>query len=127
MNRCTTDSACVQTSRAPRATFRPAVDIIDTPDAVLVHADVPGARPETIDLRVEDSVLHLRAGVPTPDQTPGRVVAREFGVGDYQRSLRLGPAVDAAGITADLKNGVLTLRLPKTSAGRSRTIPVSAN
>ncbi len=104
--------------------FCPEVDIYETGDEYVLTADVPGARPDTIDLNVENGVLTLRAGAP--DRTPGesRTVLREYGVGAYERTFRIGEGIDTERIGAELKNGVLTLRLPKAETTRSRKIEV---
>ena len=116
----------VEARTAERATtvFRPEVDIYETGDEYVLTADVPGARPDTIDLNVENGVLTLRAGVP--ERTPGeaRTILREYGVGAYERSFRIGEGIDTERIAAELKNGVLTLRLPKAETTRSRKIAV---
>ena len=106
------------------ATFRPDVDIYETGDEYVVTADVPGAKPETIDLNVENGVLTLRAAVTERGPEGARPVAREYGVGAYERSFRIGEGIDTARIGAELRHGVLTLRLPKAETTRSRKITV---
>jgi HSP20 family molecular chaperone IbpA len=114
----------VQAPAEQTTTFRPEVDIYETGDSYIVTADVPGARPETIDLNVENGVLTLRAGVAERTTDASRTILREYAVGGYERSFRIGEGIDAERIDAELKNGVLTLRLPKAETTRSRKIAV---
>jgi HSP20 family molecular chaperone IbpA len=111
------------TSRVAPATFRPDVDIAETPEAFVITADVPGAKAEGVDVRVERGVLTLRAEVQ-PRERGGRALLREYGVGSYERTFRVGDGIDAEAISAVLKDGVLTLTLPKARSVRPRSIKV---
>jgi HSP20 family protein len=129
---CNTNCGCTtaaetttQTATQPTHTYRPEIDIRETAEEFLVIADVPGATPESIDLTVDQGVLTLRAGVQPRDPTGSRRVVREYGVGSYERSFRIGEGVDAEKIAAELKDGVLTLRLPKSETTRARKIKVA--
>lgn len=108
------------------ATFVPGVDIVELPDAFLLYADVPGATADQIDVQYERGQLTLTAAV-TPRQAPStRFLLREYSVGDYVRSFQIGEGIDPNLIEANIVNGVLTLRLPKTQAARIRKIEVKA-
>jgi len=116
------------TPPAPAATepglmFQPNVDICDLGAEVLLVCDVPGAQPDGIDVTFEDGVLAVQAAVP-PRDLPGTVLRREYGVGDYRRSFRLGEGFDASLITADYRRGVLTIRVPRLAAVRPRKVAV---
>ena len=111
--------------KAARATFRPNVDITDFGTEVVIHADLPGGRRDGIDLTFEDGVLSLAADV-RPRDLPGTVIRREYGVGDYRRSFRLGEGFDASRITADYRDGVLTMKVPRLEAVLPRKISVTA-
>jgi len=115
-------SAC---TTARRAAFRPAVDIAEGEGEFVIVADVPGATAETLDLTVDQGVLTLRAPVAARSQAGACLVA-EYGVGDYERSFRLGEDIDVAKISAELKDGVLTLRLPKAESAKPRKISIRA-
>ena len=106
-------------------TYRPNVDVIDRGADVLVVADVPGARPDGIDVTFEDGVLSLDARVPGRD-LPGRAIRQEYGIGDYRRSFRLGDDFDASQIAAECRDGVLTIRVPRLAAVRPRKVQVRA-
>ena len=104
--------------------FQPAVDVCDRGAEVTIVADVPGARPDGIDVSFDDGVLTVHATVALRP-LPGREVAREYGIGDYRRAFRLGEGFDASQITAECRAGVLTVRVPRLAAVRPRKIEVS--
>jgi HSP20 family protein len=110
-------------SPGPHGCFQPAVDVCDCGAEVLLVADIPGARPDGIDVTFEDGVLSLQAAVPARD-LPGRNVRTEYGIGDYRRSFRLGDGFDATLITADYRHGVLSIRIPRLAAVRPRKVEV---
>lgn len=106
--------------------FLPQVDILENRDELLLIADVPGATSEHIDIRYEDGELTIHARVePRTTEEPERFVWREYGVGDYHRVFELGEAIDNTKIHAEVKNGVLTVHLPKTEAIKPRKIAVT--
>ena len=107
--------------------YRPNVDILEEANDLLVVADVPGAKSDSIDVKFEDGILELHAVVPPRDDGHSDCLLREYDVGDYYRSFRVSEAIDAAKISATYADGVLTLRLPKAEAMKPRKIAVSAN
>lgn len=113
-------------STRPVTIIRPEVDVVETEQELLLLADVPGARAEDIDVRFERGVLTLRARVASHDDTRARPLAREFTTGDYQRTFQVGEAIDASGIDAETRDGVLIVHLPKVEAARPRRIEVRA-
>ncbi len=104
--------------------YRPAVDILETADELTVLADVPGAKPESIDVRFEDGALTIHAQVPLRRDEDAEYLLHEYAVGDFWRTFRVSEAVDAAKITAEYAEGVLTLHLPKAETLRPRKISV---
>jgi HSP20 family molecular chaperone IbpA len=116
-------TTAARTEAAPDLTFQPTVDICDRGAEVLLVCDVPGARPDGIDVTFEDGVLAVQAAVP-PRELPGSALRREYGVGNYRRSFRLGEGFDASLITADDRRGVLTIRVPRLAAVRPRKVAV---
>jgi HSP20 family protein len=104
-------------------TYQPDVDICDYGADVTITADVPGARPDGIDVAFDDGVLTVHAAVPCR-QLPGRPVRQEYGVGGYRRSFRIGEGFDASQISAEYRRGVLTIRVPRLAAVRPRKIAV---
>jgi len=109
--------------QAAGLTYQPHVDVQDLGTEILLVADVPGARPDGLDVSFEDGVLTVHAAVAARE-LPGRCVRQEYGVGDYRRSFRLGDGFDASLITAEYRRGVLTIRVPRLAAVRPRKIAV---
>jgi HSP20 family protein len=105
--------------------YRPDVDILELADELIVNADVPGARAEDIDIHFEDGSLTIYAKVV---QRPlgGTVLLREFGVGDFRRTFRVNEQIDPSRISAQYRDGVLTLHLPKAEKARPRKIQVQS-
>jgi len=110
-----------------RPTFRPRVDIYETDEGLVLVADVPGARREGLDLTLEKRVLTLRARVEDHALEGMSPLYREYQVGDYERSFQFSGDFDAENISAHLKDGVLTLRVPKAPQAQARKIEVRAS
>jgi HSP20 family protein len=106
--------------------YRPNVDIIEQADELLVLADVPGARGEQIDVDFEEGNLSIHAQVKPRQDEGTEYLVREYGVGDYFRTFRISEAIDAAKITAEYADGVLTLHLPKAESTKPRKIEVKS-
>jgi HSP20 family molecular chaperone IbpA len=111
------------TEAVPTTTFAPRVDIFEADTAYFVYADLPGALPYDIDLHYEQGELFLRGKVQ-PRPGGGRVVFREYDVGDFARVFQVHESIDASRIDADYKNGVLTVRLPKVEAAKPKQVPI---
>jgi HSP20 family protein len=118
--------ALQEESTRPGPVFRPDVDILEQSDAFVVYADLPGADESTVQVRLEKGTLHLDAAPAAPPEAGWSLLHGEYRVGGYHREFRISEHVDAAGVTAHLRNGVLELRLPKSAPARTRTIPVQA-
>lgn len=103
--------------------FEPAVDIFESEEALTVRADIPGAEAGSIETELRDNLLTLTARVK-PLEDRWRPLHREYAVGHYVRQFRLGQQIDQGKISAQLKDGVLTLTLPKADHARSRRIQV---
>jgi HSP20 family protein len=104
--------------------FRPPVDVVELDDRYELRADVPGCRPEDVDVRFERGLLSIHAKVaPRRALQPGD----EYLVGDWQLGLQFGEAVDADRIEAACERGVLTVTLGKAVAAQRRRIDVRAN
>jgi len=107
-----------------RKVFVPKVDIIETGDAMVMYADIPGADEKTVDVTLEKSVLTIR-GTIAPQEFAGRSIAyAEYDVGDYERSFTVSDEVDRDRIEAVVKNGVLKLVLRKIPQIEAKKITV---
>lgn len=103
--------------------YVPLVDIYESQDALILEADMPGVAPENISIDVRDNQLTLR-GTVNQEETKERVLLSEYGVGDYFRQFTLGRAIDQSKIEANVKDGVLSLTLPKADITKPRKITV---
>ena len=105
--------------------FRPDVDILEEPEAFVIHADMPGASEETVDIQLEKGLLTLHAQLAeTPSDV--RPLYAEYRNGGYFREFRLSEDIDPGAVSARMRDGVLELRLPKSAAKRPRRITVQA-
>ncbi len=100
----------------------PPVDIYETDDALMVVADLPGVDKDEVDVRVEDSVLTIKG--KSDYAQPANLVLGEFNLQGYYRQFQLSDEVDQDKISAESKNGVLTIRLPKAEKSKPRQIKV---
>ena len=104
----------------------PRMDISEDDHAFRITAEMPGARPEDVEVIFEDDVLTIRAERTQERETNRRnyhLVERSVGV--FQRSLRLPAPVDPGKVQASFDNGVLTITIPKDgSQARSRRVQV---
>jgi HSP20 family protein len=104
--------------------FTPRVDICETENELTLYAEVPGVRPEDVELHYEKGELVLHARV-RPRHVQQTALLQEYEEGDFYRSFAIHESIDAARISAEGKNGVLTVHLPKAEAVRPRQIKVS--
>jgi len=104
-------------------TFTPRVDIIETPEELLLYADMPGVKSEDVDVRFENGELIIH-GKCNPRYQPANFLRSEFEVGEFYRVFTLNESINAEKIAAELKQGVLTVHLPKSEAVKPRKITV---
>lgn len=116
-------------SRVPEQTrpgrvYSPAVDIFETDAAITVLADMPGVKPEQLDIDLRDSVLTLKGRVASPATASESDVLREYEAGTFFRQFTLSETIDQGKIDAHLSDGVLRLELPKVERAKPRQITV---
>jgi HSP20 family protein len=105
-------------------TWSPAVDLYDTAEELIVVAEVPGVEPSSIDLALTDNVLSLRGVKQAANLPEPQLQVRERRFGAFHRALTLPGDVDFDKVRATANQGVLTVRLPKRIAAKSRSIPI---
>jgi HSP20 family molecular chaperone IbpA len=110
----------------PVETVTPLIDIHEGPDGLILEADLPGVAEDNLNIQLEDNVLTLHARVPSPFPEGARVLHEEYRVSDFYRSFILSDEVERDKISADLKNGVLRLTLPKAERARTRRIEIKS-
>ena len=109
-------------TRSQEQYVMPPVDIYETQDGLVVKADLPGVARDSMDLRVENNLLTIRA--KAAHVAPGEPIYREYGLVNFFRQFELNERVDQSKISAELNHGVLTLNLPKAEEAKPRKIDV---
>lgn len=104
----------------------PPVDVTEDEAGITLLADLPGASRETLSIRVDGDTLTIEAPLALDTPQGMEAVYAEVRAGRYQRSFTLSRELDSGNIEAALKDGVLTLRLPKQEQARPRRIEVRA-
>jgi HSP20 family protein len=105
--------------------FEPRVDIAEVDDNLRLYVDLPGVKPEDVDVRFENREMRIRGRV-TPGAAKPQFLLQEYGVGDYYRAFAVTDDIDGEKIRADLADGVLTVHLPKAEALKQKRITVNA-
>jgi HSP20 family molecular chaperone IbpA len=108
-----------------RLLFTPPIDIYETPEGLVLYADLPGVTADSLDLQVQDKRLMLYGRVRQRDAAGARVLHQEYQTGDFLRSFILSDEVDHERIQAKLNNGVLRVELPRAARAKPRRIDVS--
>lgn len=111
-------------STVPARRFVPVTDIFETNDALNVILEMPGVDKESVDVRVENDVLTIEGQVDFTKYQGLTALYTEYNVGNYARSFELSSKIDQQRITADLKDGVIALILPKAERAKPRKIMV---
>jgi len=106
--------------------YSPAVDIFETDEAITLLADLPGVDKDQLDINVEERQLTITGLVKEPEEHL-QTMYTEYGIGGYTRSFKLGDTIDRSKINASLKDGVLTLILPKADRLKPRKIEIATS
>jgi HSP20 family protein len=104
--------------------FRPATDLYETPEGLVLRMEIPGAVREElgIDLAGQELIVRGRRR-PLPPANVSRVLHYEISYGSFERSFHIPMAIDPEGVRARYEQGILEVRLPRQHP-RSRRIPV---
>ncbi len=105
--------------------IRPAVDIWETEEGLKLVADLPGVDKSGLSVDIDQGILTIegKAG----ENRRGDAIFREFELASYYRQFQLPGELDTEKIAAELKNGVLTLHLPKSEAAKPRRIEITTH
>jgi HSP20 family protein len=104
--------------------WSPLLDVYETPEETLVVVEIPGVDPGKVELSVTGNLLVLRGVKETGDLPESLLQVRERRFGTFLRQVMISSDVDFDAASADAKDGVLTIRLPKRRAAKPRTIPI---
>jgi HSP20 family protein len=104
----------------------PPVDIKETDEGYLFHMDVPGLKPEDLDVELHEGVLSIRGSRSEEKREEEKGYVRtERRQGTFSRQFRVPTAVQADSLKAEVKDGVLTIEVPKGSEQSARKVPVA--
>ena len=103
----------------------PAVDIFEDAGGITLLADMPGVSKERLDVKLDSDNLSIEGRVELDAPPEMRAVWAEVNVPRFRRTFTLSRELDAARIEANLKDGVLTLRIPKQAQAQPRRIEVT--
>jgi HSP20 family protein len=109
----------------PARMFLPAADIYEDRDTLKVLLEMPGVEKGNVNVHVEDGVLFVEGRLDVAKYRGLQPLYTEYNIGNYARSFRLSSAIDQDKIGAELKDGVLSLTLPKAEKAKPRTIQIS--
>lgn len=121
-----TESKAVQKNRQHDRAMKPAVDIFEDATGITVQADMPGVPKDRLNIQVDKDSLTIagEASLQMPDDM--EALYADISVTRYQRSFTLSSELDATRVDASLKDGVLTLHIPKREEHKPRKIEIRA-
>ena len=111
-------------STIPARIFVPTADIYETQDALTVILEMPGVEKENVNVGVENGLLHVEGRIDLSKYQGLQPLYIEYNIGHYSRSFQLSSKIDQGKIEAAMKDGVLSLTLPKVEEAKPRTIQV---
>jgi HSP20 family protein len=108
----------------PESYFVPPADVFETAEELVLVADMPGVKSVGLDVTIEENVLTIRGRPEAKPDPQGQALLEEFAVAEYYRAFQLPADFDSRETRASLKQGVLTLRIPKSGHLKPRRIEV---
>lgn len=108
----------------PGRVFVPVTDIFETPQALTVVLEMPGVDRDSIEASVENDIVTIEGRIDFGKYEGMQPVYTEYNVGHYARSFQISNKVDQSKISAEVKDGVVTLILPKAEQAKPRKIKV---
>jgi HSP20 family molecular chaperone IbpA len=108
----------------PARMFLPIADIFETENELTVVLEMPGVDKASVDVSVEDDILKVEGRLDFSKYDGLQPLYTEYNIGHYSRSFSLSNKIDQSKIAAEMKDGVLSLVLPKVETAKPRTINV---
>ncbi len=108
----------------PARIFVPAADIYEREHNLMVILEMPGVEKKNVGVRVEDGVLNVEGRLDLAKYQGLQPLYTEYNIGHYARSFRLSSKIDQSKIAAEMKDGVLSLTLPKVEEAKPRTVQI---
>ncbi len=120
------DAAKPAASTQPAGALMPPVEVIEDPNGITLRADLPGVAKEGLNIQVEADTLVIEGELGLSVAEGMDATHVEVSFPRYRRVFTLSKELDADKVSAELRNGVLTLRIPKAAHAQPRRIPVQA-
>lgn len=109
----------------PEQTWHPAMDLEEEKDRLVARLELPGVDPKNVQINLQGDMLTVSGERKDQRESKeGKVLKREHIYGSFHRSLRLPYRVQSDKVTAEYKNGVMTISMPKAEEFVGRQIPV---
>jgi len=108
----------------PGRDFVPVTDIFETPEALTVVLEMPGVDRDSLEANVENDVVTIQGRIDFSKYEGMQPVYTEYNVGHYARSFEVSNKIDQSKISAQMKDGVVTIVLPKAEQAKPRKIQV---
>ena len=108
----------------PARYYVPYTDIFETEDGLTLVMEMPGVEKENLEVGIEDDVLRIEGQIDFANYAEMQPVYTEYNVGHYTRKFSLSDKIDQNKISATVKDGVLTLKLPKAETAKPRKIKI---
>ncbi|MDA7088420.1 Hsp20/alpha crystallin family protein [Pseudomonas sp. SA3-5] len=120
------DKAAVRRSESADElqTLLPAVDVFEDKDGILLLVDMPGVPKDKLELRIDNDTLLIEGNIAPDTPENMQAVYAEVRLSRYRRAFSLSSDLDTARIDAQLRDGVLNLRIPKHAYAQPRKIEV---
>jgi HSP20 family molecular chaperone IbpA len=109
----------------PTRSYLPETDIYETGDALVIVMEMPGVDKSNLDIDLENDVLTVVGRIDFSKYEKLMPIYSEYNIGHYRRQFSLSNRVDQDRISAEVKDGVLTLKLPKAEASKARKIAIA--
>ncbi|MCG9129529.1 Hsp20/alpha crystallin family protein [Candidatus Poribacteria bacterium] len=108
--------------------WKPSVDFTETEDGYMVRAELPGVARDDVSISVKDNLLTISGEKPQEDYDESKFYRQtENSYGSFERSFSLPPKIVPDSITAQYRDGVLTLSIPKPEEVKPREIPIESD
>lgn len=108
----------------PARFYLPDTDIYEIADALTVVMEMPGVDKSNLEVSLEENILSIAGTIDFAKYEHLRPIYSEYNIGHYRRKFSLPNRVDRNGIRAEVKDGVLTLTLPKAESAKPRRIAI---
>jgi len=114
--------------RGGKRSWYPAIDVIETPDMVRVFVNLPGVDPADVDVAIAGNMLTIKGEAPEIEVGEKDAAhIRQRNHGPFERAVPMPVPVDAERVTAEFRQGVLTVHLAKTEQAKPRQIQVKTD